>query len=101
MDQSGPGLSQFNPVANTLLRTGKQACFGWPKGDRLEELCNQWLDAPELAAAQATARAIQRQIFIDLPMMPIGMHYHPTAYRKGISGVLPGFATTFWTVKKA
>ena len=96
----GPGLSQFNPVANTLLRTGPQAYFGWPKSDRLEELRNQWLDAPNLAAAQAVAREIQRQAFIDLPMVPIGMYYQPTAYRKDISGVLPGFAT-FWNVKKA
>jgi peptide/nickel transport system substrate-binding protein len=96
----GPGLSQFNPVANTLLRTGPLAYFGWPKGDKLEDLRNQWLDAPDLAAAQKVAREIQAQAFIDLPMVPIGMYYQPTAYRKSISGVLPGFAT-FWNVKKA
>ncbi len=96
----GPGLSQFNPVANTLLRTGPQAYFGWPKSDELEKLRNDWLDAPDLAAAQAVARDIQRQAFIDLPMVPIGMYYQPTVYRKNVTGVLPGFAT-FWNVRKA
>jgi peptide/nickel transport system substrate-binding protein len=95
----GPGLSQFNPVANTLLRTGPQAYFGWPQGPKLEELRNQWLDAPDLAAAQGVARDIQRQAFVDLPMVPIGMYYQPTAYRKNVTGVLSGFAT-FWNVKK-
>ena len=96
----GPGLSQFNPVANTLLRTGPQAYFGWPTGDRLEDLRNAWLAAPDTKAAQKIAREIQAQAFIDLPMVPIGMYYQPTVYRKSISGVLPGFAT-FWNVKKA
>jgi peptide/nickel transport system substrate-binding protein len=96
----GPGLSQFNPVANTLLRTGPQAYFGWPVGERLEELRNAWLAAPDLQAARKIAREIQAQAFIDLPMVPIGMYYQPTVYRKSVSGVLPGFAT-FWNVRKA
>jgi peptide/nickel transport system substrate-binding protein len=96
----GPGLSQFNPVANTLLRTGPQAYFGWPKSDRLEELRNAWLAAPDLATQQTVARDIQRQAFIDLPMIPLGMYFQPTAYRSTVTGVLPGFAT-FWNVRKA
>ena len=95
----GPGLSQFNPVANTLLRTGPQAYFGWPQSDRLEELRNAWLAAPDLATEKQVAREIQRQAFIDLPMIPLGMYYQPTAYRDNVTGILPGFAT-FWNVRK-
>ncbi|TCR66582.1 peptide/nickel transport system substrate-binding protein [Bosea sp. BK604] len=96
----GPGLSQFNPVAATLLRTGPQAYFGWPKSDRLEELRNEWLTAPDLAAQKRVAVEIQKQAFIDLPMIPLGMYYQPTAYRTSLEGVLSGFAT-FWNVRKA
>ena len=95
----GPGLSQFNPVAATLLRTGPQAYFGWPQSDKLEELREAWLEAPDLEGQQRIAREIQRQAFIDLPMIPLGMYYQPTAYRTNVSGVLPGFAT-FWNVRK-
>ncbi len=95
----GPGLSQFNPVANTLIRTGKQAYFGWPQSDRLETLRDAWLAAPDLAGEQQVAREIQRQAFIDLPMIPLGMYFQPTAYRTSLTGVLPGFAT-FWNVRK-
>jgi peptide/nickel transport system substrate-binding protein len=96
----GPGLSQFNPVAATLLRTGPQAYFGWPKGDRLEELRDAWLAAPDLTSQKRIAVEIQRQAFIDLPMIPLGMYYQPTAYRRNVTGVLPGFAT-FWNVTKS
>lgn len=95
----GPGLSQFNPIAATLLRTGPQAYFGWPKSYRLEELRSAWLEAPDLAAQKAVAVEIQKQAFIDLPMIPLGMYYQPTAHRSNLEGVLPGFAT-FWNVKK-
>ncbi len=81
----GPGLSQFNPVANTLLRTGPQAYFGWPQSNRLEELRNAWLAAPDLATEQKIAREIQRQAFTDLPMIPLGMYYQPTAYRNNVT----------------
>lgn len=96
----GPGLSQFNPVDNTLLRTGPQAYFGWPQSNRLEELRNAWLAAPDQAGEQKVAREIQRQAFIDLPMIPLGMYYQPTAYRTNVTGILPGFAT-FWNVRKS
>ena len=95
----GPGLSQFNPIAATLLRTGPQAYFGWPQGDRLEELRDAWLQAPDVAAQKAIAVEIQKQAFIDLPMIPLGLYYQPTAYRSNLQGVLPGFAT-FWNVRK-
>ena len=66
----------------------------------MEKLRNDWLDAPDLAAAQAVAKDIQRQAFIDLPMVPIGMYYQPTVYRKNVTGILAGFAT-FWNVQKS
>jgi peptide/nickel transport system substrate-binding protein len=95
----GPGLTQFNPVVSGLLRTGAQAYFGWPTGPRLEELRNAWLEAPDLAARKQICEAIQLQAFIDLPMIPLGQYFQPTAYRTSLTGVLSGFAT-FWNVRR-
>jgi peptide/nickel transport system substrate-binding protein len=95
----GPGLTQFNPVVSGLLRTGPQAYFGWPTGPRLEQLRSAWLEAPDLAAQKTLCEEIQRQAFIDLPMIPLGQYFQPTAYRTSLTGVLSGFAT-FWNVRR-
>jgi peptide/nickel transport system substrate-binding protein len=95
----GPGLTQFNPVVSGLLRTGPQAYFGWPTGPRLEELRDAWLAAPDAAAQKTICEEIQRQAFIDLPMIPLGQYFQPTAYRKTLTDVVGGFAT-FWNVRR-
>ena len=40
---------------------------------------------------------MQVQAFEDVPYMPVGQFFQPTAYRKRLQGVLNGFAT-FWNV---
>jgi peptide/nickel transport system substrate-binding protein len=96
----GPGLTEFNPVVSGLLRTGPQAYFGWPKGPELEVLRTAWLGAPDLAAQKKICEDIQRQAFVDLPMIPLGQYFQPTAYRADIRGVVSGFAT-FWNINRA
>ncbi len=96
----GPGLTQFNPVVSGLLRTGPQSYFGWPVSPRLEELRDAWLAAPDDAAQKKICEDIQRQAFIDLPMIPLGQYYQPTAYRVSLKDVVSGFAT-FWNVRRA
>jgi peptide/nickel transport system substrate-binding protein len=95
----GTGANMLNPVVDGLLRTGEQAYFGWPSGPRLEALRDAWLQAPDLATQQQICREIQRQAFVDLPMIPLGQYYQPTAYRASLSGVLGGFST-FWNVRR-
>ena len=95
----GTGANMLNPVVDGLLRTGPQAYFGWALGPRLEELRTAWLEAPDLASQEQICREIQRQAFVDLPMIPLGQYYQPTAYRTSLTGVLGGFAT-FWNVRR-
>ena len=94
-----PGLCGFNPAEMTLLRTGREAFFGWPVSERLETLRQRWLEAPAPDARAAIAREIQVQALIDLPSIPLGIYVQPTAFRREVAGVLPGFAT-FWNVRK-
>jgi peptide/nickel transport system substrate-binding protein len=96
----GQGLSQFNPVVNGLLRTGPQAYFGWPTGPRLEALRDAWLAAPNLVTQQAICRDMQVQAFIDVPFIPVGQFFQPTAYAASIRNVSPGFAT-FWNIRRS
>ena len=96
------GLDQFNPVGHVFMRgmgEGPGAAPGWPSSPRIEELRQQWLDAPDEAAQRPLARDLQLQALVDVPYVPLGQVLGATAYRSNLSGVLNGFAL-FWNVQK-
>jgi peptide/nickel transport system substrate-binding protein len=70
---------------------GKDAWFGWPTAPRLEELREAWFDAETIEEQKSICQDTQRQIFIDVPYMPLGCVYGPTAYSKRLTGVRTGF----------
>jgi peptide/nickel transport system substrate-binding protein len=85
------GLDWDNPACSPALRgTGKAATNGWTKAPRLEELRDQWLRAPDLATQKTLAAEVQRQAFIDVPMLPLGLYYQPAAFRTDPTGMLKG-----------
>ncbi|HWX60508.1 hypothetical protein [Bradyrhizobium sp.] len=43
---------------------------------------------------------MQRQALIDVPCVPLGVFYQPTAYKKDLTGVLRGLPL-FWNVRRA
>ncbi|MCK8784034.1 ABC transporter substrate-binding protein [Roseomonas sp. NAR14] len=94
------GADNATPAGNTMLRANGQAgWFGWPDDPELEALRARWFDAPDLPARQAAAAAMQARAFETVPFVPLGQYFQATAYRRGLSGVLPGFAT-FWNLRK-
>lgn len=96
------GLDQFSPVAHSFLRgLGPDGgIIGWPTSPKIEELRNQWLDAPDLASQKKLAEDLQRQAFIDVPYLPLGQILQPTVYKKNLSGVLGG-SVLFWNIKRS
>ena len=95
------GGDQLNPVGHAFLRAQGPATgmFGWPTSPALESLRDQWIAAPDLATQKKLAADLQRQVFEDVPYIPLGQNYYYTAHRKSITGVLNGFVT-FWNVKR-
>jgi peptide/nickel transport system substrate-binding protein len=94
------GVNQFNPAAHNFIRgSGLTATFGWSTSPRLEALRNEWLQSSNDETRRRIGREMQRQAFIDVPYVPLGQFYQPTAYRDGLSGVLKGLAL-FWNVKR-
>jgi peptide/nickel transport system substrate-binding protein len=69
------------------------------RGGCVESLRDAWLRAPDLATQKAIAIQIQAHAFIDVPYLPLGEYFHPTATRKSLTGVLKGLPL-FWNVKK-
>ncbi|MBV8914693.1 MAG: ABC transporter substrate-binding protein [Acetobacteraceae bacterium] len=89
------------PAAHHPLRgTGGQAWFGWPTSPRIEALRDEWLDATDLPAQKRIAAEIQAQAFQDVPYLPLGLFYNPSAYRADLTGILHGFPI-FWNLRRA
>jgi len=40
------------------------------------------------------------QVWQDLPFIPMGEYWQTTAYRKGLTGIIPGCFTVFWGVRR-
>ena len=95
------GIDVLNPAVSFLTRgNGAKAWYGWPDDPALEALRLSWFQAPTQAGQRMVAEAIQRQVLQQAPYLPLGQILQPTAYRTGLSAILPGFAK-FWSVRKA
>ena len=96
-----PGITQYTPAAHTFLRgTGDKGPFGWSRSPEIERLRDAWLIAPDDAARLDIAKQIQRQAFIDVPYVPLGLFFQPTAYRRDLTDIIQG-PPLFWSVKRA
>ncbi len=96
---SWSGLDQVNPAGHIFLRgNGKKASPGWPDDPKLEAMRDAWFKAPDVAAQKKLCEAMQLQAFQDVPYIPLGQYFQPTAYQSNLSGVLHG-NPVFWNVK--
>ena len=98
---STDGANMLNPAAHAAIRGNGTAApgYGWPTAPKLEELRSAWFDAPTLAEQQRLCRAMQVQAWQDVPYIPAGLFLQSTAYRRTVSGVIPGFPA-FYNIRK-
>jgi len=95
------GPDMINPALNFPLRgNGEKAWFGWPTDEKLEAMRAQWMDAPDLDAQKKLAAEIQEEAFTSVPFVPTGQFIIPTAYRKGLKGVIVAPVVFLWNVEK-
>ena len=93
------GLDMSNPSGHSYEGNGAKAWFGWPNAPKLEDLRTAWLNAPDDAARAQLGADIQRQMFVDVPHIPIGQWFQPVAYRGDLEGMVDGFPI-FWNVRR-
>ncbi|MDO9713437.1 ABC transporter substrate-binding protein [Paracraurococcus lichenis] len=96
------GIDAMTPAVHSALRgsgvNGGPA--GWPTSERIEELRTQFFGAADLNGQKIAARALQLQAWQDVPFVPLGQFIQPVAYRKALSGMVPG-APVFTNIRKA
>lgn len=85
------GYDMASPGSANLLRgNGPRAYNGWPESPQLEALRDQWLAAEDSTSRRDIARKIQLQAFQDVPFLPLGSYYQPTAYKADLTDMLKG-----------
>jgi peptide/nickel transport system substrate-binding protein len=85
------GYDMSNPGSHQLLRgNGPRAYNGWPDLPKLEALRDEWLQAEDAPREQAIARQIQAQAMQDVPYLPLGSYFQPTAYKANLTGMAKG-----------
>ncbi len=95
------GSDFFSPATHLPLRgNGDRAWFGWPTNPKIEALRDQWFDAPDAAVQKRIGAELQAQAFEDVPYLPLGLYYSPSAYRADLTGILRGFPI-FWNLRRA
>ncbi|WP_353147514.1 ABC transporter substrate-binding protein [Pollutimonas bauzanensis] len=94
------GPNNLDPAGHLAMRgNGKQAWFGWPTSEKLEQLRLDWFNASDLAEQQKICRDIQLQVFEDVPYIPLGATYPVSALRKEWEDFQPQISL-FYTVRK-
>jgi peptide/nickel transport system substrate-binding protein len=89
-----------NPAVHFgLSGAGPHAWFGWPDIPQLEKLVTDWVRATDETKRKQLADEVQKVALIEVPYVPWGEWFQPTALRKNVRDVLKFGAPIFWNVK--
>jgi peptide/nickel transport system substrate-binding protein len=99
---TGPAPGWGNPALSLLVRgQGARGWFGWYESAKAEALADEWLFAPDEAGQKKAAVELGRLALDDVATVPLGQFTLKTAYRKTLTGMLPGSAPYPWGLKRA
>lgn len=60
-----------------------------------------WLNTVDLEEQKRICVDLQKQLWEDVPFIPIGEYCQATAFRKHLADILPGCFATFYGVRRA
>jgi peptide/nickel transport system substrate-binding protein len=90
------GADTFNPAVHSYIRgNGAAGTPGWTESRPLEQQRNAWLSAQTLAEQKAACLEIHKLCQIDVPYIPLGQFFQPSAYRWNVRKILNGFPTFY------
>jgi len=95
------GLSVIDPGGHFPMRgNGNGGWFGWPTDEKIESLRDAWLDAPDLPAQKKLCEEIQIHAMQEVPIIPTGQWFYPTAFRNNVVDVVRSAQMLSWGVRK-
>jgi peptide/nickel transport system substrate-binding protein len=75
--------------------------FGWAEDARIEQLKDAFVRSSSPEEQKKIAADIQKEVYDQVILVPLGQFLQPSAWRKSLSGVLGGPATpVFWNIEK-
>ena len=98
---SWSGLSVADPGGHFPIRgNGTGAWFGWPTDTKMEGLRDSWFDAPDLAAQKKICEDMQAYAFEQVPFIPIGQWFYPTAFRNNVTDIVSAPNILHWNLEE-
>jgi ABC-type transport system substrate-binding protein len=94
------GIFNASPATNAAIRgDGKSGFEGWPKSPGLEALREAWLETADIGLQRRIGEQMQRQMWLDVPYIPMGYWVRSTAHRRNIVDLPWGFPA-FYGVRR-
>ena len=93
-----------NPIASVAIggRGRNGGWFGWAEDARIEQLRDAFARSLSPEEQKKIAADIQKEVYDQVILIPLGQFLQPSAWRKSLTGVLGGPATpVFWNIEKA
>jgi peptide/nickel transport system substrate-binding protein len=85
------GYDTMTPGSHQQLRgNGDRAGNGWPNAPKLEALREAWLTTEDPESQRSITRQMQLQAMDDVPYLPLGSYFQPTAYKANLRDVRKG-----------
>ena len=98
---SGSMVSMINPALNMYVRgQGLKGWVGWYDKPEIEAIAQEWLGSPADAAQRERFDRMQRVLFADPPLLPLGQYGVHTARGRDITGILDGSGSYPWNVRR-
>ena len=88
------------PALNYLLRgEGSGGWFGWWTSPEAEQLVANWLSTSDPDARISIGRSLGQLAMREVATVPLGQWFGRTAFRRTITGVMPGMSPYPWNVR--
>jgi peptide/nickel transport system substrate-binding protein len=99
---SWSGLAVADPGGHFPLRgNGSGAWFGWPTDAKMEAMRDAWLEATDQGSQKQICENMQGYAFEQVPFIPIGQWFYPTAFRTNVTDIVRSPNILHWSLKKS
>ena len=94
-------VSSVDPADHRSMRgVGARGAPGSYVDPEMEAMRDAFMATADRAAQLRICEAMQARAYDTVPYVPLGVFYQPVAWRRNVTGMLPGF-NRFWNVRKS